>query len=303
MGLILGALGGAGEQMANIAQQNQKAWDAQDMAKLESDLATQRAQAMEVFKTNLATTTANQAREAQQVRINAQMSTDTDQAVSNKRGIIQQGITDQASWTPEQQAAVDQSLGLDKQAAMKDPKARIQAAIETGDISPTDAMKTSSSMEINQLKMQSLLDRANDRNATMAQIADVKTEAMKYGYELRLQAAQERAANGKIDTATTRMLITSEDANIRASTTQLGMLNTQLGSTSQTMGGKPNPAYDALVQQMGELRSDIAASKKNKATLFQSLGIMPTPDVSAPTAPPAVAPPAGSRPPLGSFLK
>jgi hypothetical protein len=29
---------------------------------------------------------------------------------------------------------------------------------------------------------------------------DVKTEAMRYGYELRLQAAQEKAISGKIDT-------------------------------------------------------------------------------------------------------
>jgi hypothetical protein len=306
MSLILGATGGAGEQMANIAQQNQKAWDAQDMAKLESDLATQRAQAMEVFKTNLATTTATQARDAQQGRINAQMNADAEQGVAQKRGVVQQGITDQASWTPEQQAAVDQSLNLDKQAAMKDPKARTQAAIETGDISPTDAMKTSSSMEINQLKMQSLLDRANDRNATMAQIADVKTEAMKYGYELRLQAAQERAANGKIDTATSRMLITSEDANIRASTSQLSMLGNQLANTSQTVAGKPNPQYQTLTQEMDQLRGDIAESKRTKLDLFKSLNIVPSgsaPDatVTPPAAPPAVTP--ASRPPLGSFLK
>lgn len=181
-------------------------------------------------------------------------------------------------------------------------KARMLAAIQTGDISPKDAATLGQSSELTQMKMDNILERAQDRNQTMQQVADVRADAMKYGYELRLQAAQEKQATGKVDTATTRMLITSEDANIRASTSQLGMINTQLQNTRATVdGGKPNPAYQALVEQMDSLRADIAASKQTKKALFTNLGIQPDDSDSTPSPKPGAAPasPAASAPPSG----
>jgi hypothetical protein len=179
----------------------------------------------------------------------------------------------------------------------------VQAATQTGDISPTDVMKTSSSMQITQLRMENLLDRANDRNATMQEVANVRAEAMRYGYELRLQAAQEKALNGKMDSATGRMLITSEDANIKASTSQLLMLNQQLEYTRpKNPDGTPNPDYQSLQHQMDGIRDDIRTSQANKANYLRSMGLMPdttpTPVVPRPTASGA----AKTRPPLSSFL-
>jgi hypothetical protein len=193
----------------------------------------------------------------------------------------------------------------DKQSAF------VQAAIQTGDISPTDAMKTSSSMEINQLKIQSLLDRASDRNATMQEVANVRAEAMRYGYELRLQAAQEKALSGKIDGATGRMLITSEDANIKAATSQLMMLNQQLEYTRpKNSDGTPNPEFQSIKNQMDGIKDDIKSSQANKAGYLKSMGLMP--DTAQTPGSPL---PAGSgpkdysslwkdnkRPPLSSFL-
>jgi hypothetical protein len=358
MSLILGAIGGAGEQMANIAQQNQKTSDAQDMAQLEFQLATHRAETLEQFKTTLATTTANQQREKMVGDINGAVPDILNNGIVGRAAAARaqqlpaydpSDTTGPASFHGNASSALDainsMADGPDKQAALAQlqqqvgsgkaqnanlsigdltdeekarfaptdsdrDKARTRAAIEKGYISPTDAMKTSSSQEITQLKMQSLLDRADDKNATLKEIGDVRADALKYGYELRLKAAEERAANGKVDTATTRMLITSEDANIRASTSQLGMLNQQLEYTPQTVGGKPNPQFATLTQQMDELRSDIAQSKKNKVALFQSLGLMPdtTPAPAAPSAP-AAGPKDYSalwkdkpRPPLSFFL-
>jgi hypothetical protein len=193
----------------------------------------------------------------------------------------------------------------DKQSAF------VQAAIQTGDISPTDAMKTSSSMEINQLKVQSLLDRASDRNATMQEVANVRTEAMRYGYELRLQAAQEKALSGKIDNATGRMLITSEDANIKAATSQLMMLSRQLEDTRRTIpdrsgGRQSNPEYDDIQAQISSLRDDIKASQATKAGYLKSMGLMPETDSQSPQPVRPLTAPSGkgdARPPLMSFLR
>lgn len=356
MSLILGAIGGAGEGLQQVGAQAQKANDAQDLATVESNLALQRTEALEQFKTNLATQQRqtmvnsinaavpdilNQGMVQKAINARAQNLDGTVATGSDGQPAQSLGFTGDASSAlaaiqslpdgPDKQAALAQlqqqiSAGKAKNAnlsiddmtdqekaqfapsASDKRQAQIDAAISQGYISPTDVMKTASQQEITQLKMQSLLDRASDRNATMQQIANVRADAMQYGYELRLQAAQERAANGRANDATTRMLITSEDANIRASTSQLGMLNTQLSNTPKLIGGKPNPQYDTLAQQMDALRADISQSKQNKVELFRSLNIMPA--ASAPTPNPAPTPGAAvpanpasaTRPPLSSFL-
>ena len=275
MGIIMGALGGLGEAAGNVGASFLKAGLAEDQAKQDSDLALNRAMALETFKNTMAVNTANQQRDAQVGRINSQAGIIADQAIGAKRDAVNAGIADPSSWTSEQQAAVDQSLGNDKTAIVNDPRTRMQAAELTGDIDPKAAATLSQGSEITQMKMQNLLDRANDRNQTMKDVADVRAEALKYGYELRLQAAQEKAANGKIDTATGRMLITSEDVNIKAATTQLGMLTRQMDNVRPMKDGKPNPDYEALKDQMEELRSGIKDSQAKKDDYLKSMNVMP----------------------------
>lgn len=325
MGIILGALGGAGEALQKVGAANQDAQLKQDQTTLESNLAQQRAEALEVFKTNLTVNTENQQREAQNARIGtaqqgivgnaiAAKYAGSDAAVAAAAGGASPEVSAapgnddvQAALTPEQQAVIDQSKAADTAKLMADPSTRTQAAIQTGDIAPKDAMNNTSKLEINQLKMDNLLARANDRNATQQQVADVRAEALKYGYELRLQAAQEKQMNGKIDTATQRMLITSLDTDIRASTSQLNMLSRQLTDTPATgRDGKPNPVYQDLQTQISGLRDDITSSKKQKAAFFSDAGITAPAPAAAPApapATPAGAPGAPARPPLSNFLK
>jgi hypothetical protein len=273
MSLFVSALGGAGDAMERMGLQNQKTFADEDMTSLQSELATQKAETLAQFEANLKVQTADTLRTQQQQRISDAAQPLVQQALDTK--YANATPADPSTWTPEQQAAVDQSKQLDQQALLQDPKIRTQAAIDTGDISPTDAARMASQSEITQMKIQNIMDRAADKNATMKEIADARADAMKYGYELRLQAAQERAANGKIDTATGRMLITSEDANIRASTTQMGMLNTQLQNVSPTKDGKPNPAYTSIQDQIKTLQQDIADSKARKESYFKDYGLLP----------------------------
>jgi hypothetical protein len=363
MSIILGALGGMGEAAQQVGAMNQKAELAQDQTQLESDLATQRAETLEQFKSSLAVQTADQQRQ--------QM---VDRIMPVQQGILDQGIVNRASTAranqldgtvatgsdgqPAQsqgfvgdanqvlQAINQMADGPDKQAALAQlqqqvsagkakvgnlavgdltdqeksqyapsptdkQSAFVQAATQTGDISPADVMKTSSSMQINQLRMESLLDRANDRNATMQEVANVRAEAMRYGYELRLQAAQEKAVSGKIDSATGRMLITSEDANIKAATSQLMMLNQQLQyMRPKNTDGTPNTDYQDIQTQIDSIRDDIKVSQSNKAAYLRSMGLMAdtaqTPGSSRPAGPGAKDYSSlwkdKPRPPLSSFL-
>jgi hypothetical protein len=291
MGIVLGALGGAGSAMQDMGLNQQKAWLEQDNQANASNLALQREQALEVFKTNLQVTTANQQRDAQTSRINnaasgivtgqlADKYASSDAAVQAAQGGASPDVSAaegndnvQAALTPEQQAVIDQSKASDKASMMADPNTRIQAGIQTGDIPLKDVMNNTSKMEINQIKMDALLQRANDHNATSKEIADVRAEALKYGYELRLQAAQEKAANGHVDTATGRMMITGEDANIKASTTLINTYTRQLADMPKVgRDGKPNPDYVALQDQINEERDNIKAAKQNKVDISKSLG-------------------------------
>lgn len=100
---------------------------------------TDRAMRLAEFKATLDARTAEGARVAQVGRIDAQAGQLADQAVGAKGGLISANIADPSTWTSEQQAAVDQSLAIDRKAVAADPETRINAAIATGDIAPKDA--------------------------------------------------------------------------------------------------------------------------------------------------------------------
>jgi hypothetical protein len=100
------------------------------------DKASERAMRLAEFKASLDSRVAEEQRTAQVSRIDAKAGELAESSLAPKRGLIDSGIVDRGNWTPEQQAAVDQSLALDKQQVKADPKTRTDAAIATGDISP-----------------------------------------------------------------------------------------------------------------------------------------------------------------------
>lgn len=110
---------------------------------------------------------ADQARTAQVSRIDKAASGLADTAVGAKRSVVESGIADREAWTPEQQAAVDQSLANDKTAIANDPKTRIKAAIATGDISPKDAATLDQRSEADLTRLM----LGEQRNQTMQMIA------------------------------------------------------------------------------------------------------------------------------------
>jgi hypothetical protein len=291
LGILLSAMSGAGNALADSATQAQKINDEQTLMKQRADMEEQKAKSVALFNNQLAVDTSNNQRSAMTGRIDDAKHGILQGIIAKKANAATDYTNDDGSVSP---ASFDELPDEDAANPAYQPTdqesrdATTQAAIQTGDIGPKDVMQNTSKMELNQLrmdnqmglnqaKMDGLLARANDRNSTNTEIANIRAEAITSAAQLRIDAANQRATNGKIDTATGRMLITSEDANIKASTSQLNMLNQQLPLTSPTKNNKPNPVYDEIKSQMDGLRSDIKSSQTTKAGYLKDMGLMKDP--------------------------
>lgn len=222
MGIVLGALGGMGQEMAKIGATNQKALLDEEAdtrkANLSSGLALEREQTMIMFKQTLGA----QERADQVGRIDSAAGKIADEAVSAKRGIVAAGIADKEAWTPEQQAAVDQSMEIDKKKIASDPETRIQAAISTGDIAPKDAATIN--------RDERRLDATEKATAARERQADQRDATQRYIAELRDTQQSKRlealiAKSGKDKDGTKEALsfldgarkeLTSEENNLKS---------------------------------------------------------------------------------------
>jgi len=109
------------------------------MARL--DHAAELASARDRTIKELALEFANKAREDQVNRTDTETGRLADEQVSAKRGLIHSGISNKETWTPAQQEAVDQSLAMDKTAAINSTDTRIQAGRNLGYVSDMDAAR------------------------------------------------------------------------------------------------------------------------------------------------------------------
>lgn len=244
MSIILGAMGGAGEGMQQFGAQAQKASDAQDLATLESNLALQRSQALEQFKTALTVSTADQQRQQQSARIGSAAQPILQQGIVNRAAAARaqnlgtdSGTPDNAQFTGDASSALAavQSLpdGPDKDAAMAQLRSQlaaskaanaglnygdltdaeksqfaptaqdqrdafVQAAIQTGDIAPSDVLKNQAAMAGVDAKL-ALVDARLQIGQLASDAKNAKTQA---DYEWRMAKLQEtiaKAGNGGTD--------------------------------------------------------------------------------------------------------
>ena len=298
MSIIMGALAGAGDAGQQYFAQQQKVDDEMKMAQTRSDLDFNKSKLL----LQAGVDSQNQQREAQVARIGA-----AAQPIIDNTTMANANAAYATPGTPSN-LTMDDLSDEEKQfyqpTASQKTDAMVQAGVQTGDVPIAQVASNASKGEINQMKMDSLLARSEDRNQSMAQVAQIRADSVTASAQLRVDALTQRATNGKIDTATGRMLITSEDANIKASSNQLSMLNSQLGNVSPTKEGKPNPAYTAIADQMDSLRDDIKSAQANKSQYLKTMGLLGDPAAASPAPAPAPgAKPASGRPSLSSFQK
>ena len=258
MGIILGALGGMGEEMSKIGAANNKALMDEEAdtrrATLSSGLALEREKAMALFKQAMGT----QARVDQVQRVDSAAGKIVDDAVSAKRGIVSAGIVDKEAWTPEQQAAVDQSIEIDKKKIASDPETKIQAAISTGDISPKDAATIN--------RDERRLDATERATAARERQADQRDATQRYIAELRDTQQSKRlealiAKSGKDKDGTREALSFLDGARKELSSEEQTLR--QLYQTELRQADKYDPeAQKAIKDQYEPKLTEIAKRRK-----------------------------------------
>lgn len=130
MSLLRGLIGGIAKGGADIVDNQIKRESEQEAERMRNEAAMAREQSM----LRLRNTLENENRAAAAGRIDAATGKIADDAVAGKRALVGAGIADKSNWTPEQQAAVDQSIAMDRQAIVADPMTRVRAGGMTGDL-------------------------------------------------------------------------------------------------------------------------------------------------------------------------
>ncbi len=284
MGIILSALAGAGD--AGVQSENQ---NIDQMNKLDL-MAQQNANELNKAKMLQDMQDAHRQQIADAVNAKAQSLANARQGIVASKTASNSGLDDPSN------VGADENVGTDVQTAGQPP----------AQITDDDRMSAAKSMglidyntlatNINKYEMAGLrAESAAARIEMMGKVAEIGAQSRVDAANLRVQAAEERAANGKIDTATGRMLITSEDANIRASTAQINMLYREL------MDAQPKEK-DGIQAQIEDLRAGIKTSQATKNAYMKQLGFPTSDDVApAPTRAPAGPAPLTYDPKTGTF--
>lgn len=208
MSLLLSALAGAGDAGVQSMNQNIVQQNALDLNQQQSDLTLAKQKALEDY----AITLQNQQRAAMVARVGDAKQSLIQQALGQKYGDSDAAVADAANGntdaplSDDQLAAIAQAKGIDVSKLQSDPHLAMQAAINTGDISPEKAAAMGQSVEINQLKVEGMNARWEDRNANLLAIGqlrqesfDARTAAQKEIADAKLAAAVANSGNGNTD--------------------------------------------------------------------------------------------------------
>jgi hypothetical protein len=253
---------------------------------------------------------ADEEREKSVKRIDAKTGELADEQVGQKRGLIDAGITDRESWTPEQQAAVDQSLAEDKQQLTSDPKLRLKAGAMTGDIKPEKAAE----LELNERRIeasenaQAARDRAAERrDATQRYIAELrdKQQSARLDALIRAQGGKDAGKDGVrealsfIDGA--RKELATNEASLRE-VYKTELKGAELDPDEQKrIKAEYAPKFAAIEKKRTQVEKDFDAMRE-RVGLPAAAKETPKPDsvVRKPDAAPATLSPK-NRPPLSAF--
>lgn len=259
----------------------------------QSELELQRSMRLAEFKAGLDTKgdarkmqLADDARKEQVARVDAKAGELADESVGQKRGLIDSNIADRSAWTPEQQAAVDQSLAADRKGLMDDPKVRTKAAVATGDISPKDAANLDQRSEADLTRLM----LGEQRTQTMALIASGHDETRKL--VAGMVAASKKDNANKEDRVLIHQFLGQFDRKISNNQSEIRSLRSSLKNN-----------YDdadkaSVMDQIRELEAANKNLEKAQMQYARDSGIK-VPTVAE--EPPAPKP--TNRPPLSSFIK
>lgn len=221
-----------------------------------------------IRKENRAVALADQQRTDQVARIDAAAGSIADKAIEPKRGLINSNIADPSAWTPEQQAAVDQSLGMDKSKVAADPQTRMRAAIATGDIDPKTAATFGQKDEAALYKMlweQSKEDRRDSRASNAEDARDLRQQRAFDEADKRAERKEKEKSQGKALPISAAKALLENQTNLRRAQTALALVSGEevdgiKGDTDATgkKGWLPNQLLNRMDAEGVDTRAAIA---------------------------------------------
>jgi len=132
MGIILSALGGGAEVLLKDMEARQKVEDEKNLYNYKSGIELEKAKTLEQFRAGLSSGAEDQKRQKMADAIAVQTGIILNGRNADTLGKVNAGIASPGDWTPEMQAAVDQSLANDRAKGATDPRIRSQAAVNAG---------------------------------------------------------------------------------------------------------------------------------------------------------------------------
>ncbi len=262
-GLLLGGLAGAAAGFSSGFDEDVKERRAERMDLRRAEIEDQRARALILFKQGVE----NQARTDMAARVNTAAGGIADRAVGQKRGLIEGNIVDRENWTPEQQAAVDQSLGLDRAALAEDPDVRTAAAVQTGDIDP----KTAAGLDLQGKKAEAQAKAAERKEALELEKLNRRDTNARLDRELREKNAEQRfnlmmariGASGRDKDNSTKELLSFLEGSRKELATDESNLRLQYKEERAALGDFPKPEAKAkLEQEYGARFEDIKKKRR-----------------------------------------
>lgn len=308
MGIILGALAGAADNVNKGIDEQMQSDLAMQRMQQQSQLDLQRAQAMDQFKVQLQ----NQQRQAM-----------VDRVGQAKDGILQQAMAGNANkfYGDDQNLTADDLSDEEKAAfapsARQQGDAYTQAAIQTGDIDPKDAANLgykSDALMYKALYEQQREDgrnqRADDRLANQSDMMDRRLAAQAAQSDKRIAVMLAHYGNQGQGNPTKEALqfldgsrkeISEKSQSLRA--LYKTELDTAKTSEIPAIRQKYQPQLDALDRQRATLSTDFNNMRTRLGLPAVSDATAPTPAPAAtPTGNPAASSPAGPSTPAGKVL-
>ena len=273
MGLLRGFIGGAAESIGRSADKFASHYSAQmlaeqrDSAEQLKELRIEEMQNRRDASTDVRHAAAiDKARTGVVSRVDAAAGLIADDRVEQTRAQVESGITDRSAWTPEQQAAVDQSLALDRKGLIGASDVREQAARNTGDITPQQA----ASADAEKARQATADKRADTQDANTNRRLDITEAWNKKQDEIRnrLAGIQEARLSRMEGKEGARLDKADLNSNRQALQAVLKDIGTQEDKLQVQAAGLLDPAQMAAIQkQLKSLDADRVTARNHLLSL------------------------------------
>lgn len=219
MSIIMGALGGLGEAVTDIAKSNRKFWDDKELQKQRAEIETNRQMALEKWKVTFGEERAEAARTAQVKRIDDAMVPLVQEArlakLNKAYGTPNDGTDMSIKASDASEADLDR---FGKLTESEKDSIRTKAAIKTGDINPKDAAVINQRGEADLTRLM----LGDQRAQTMAQIAAGHDDTRKL--VAGMMASAKRDGADKEDRVIVHQFLTQFDRKIQVNESEIKSL-------------------------------------------------------------------------------